>query len=165
MTLQMLAQIPLLGVTGWQLARAMPVRWQNAIDRWNHQGITGLVLVSLMGLIWALPKAMDAALDDSFVMLAKFLSVPLLIGLPLALSWPKMGFVVRGVFLSEIVASCFRMGWLYLISPIRLCNNYLLDDQQRLGKYLVAIGVAIMLILAWKLMWGRINIEIGRAHV
>src|SRR3546814_17972021 len=77
-TVQILAQISLLGVTGWQLARAMPVRWQNAIDRWNHQGITGLVLVSLMGLIWALPKAMDAALDDSFVMLAKFLIVPLL---------------------------------------------------------------------------------------
>src|SRR3546814_15442605 len=103
MTLQMLAQIPLLGVTGWQLARAMPVRWQNAIDRWNHQGITGLVLVSLMGLIWALPKAMDAALDDSFVMLTKFISVPMLLGLPLALSWPERGFCVRCGFFMRMV--------------------------------------------------------------
>src|SRR3546814_14933655 len=102
---------------------------------------------------------MAGALDDIFVFLAYCLSVRLLIGLALALRWPKMVFFLRGVFLSEIVASCFRMGWLYLISPIRLCNNYLLDDQQRLGKYLVAIGVAIMLILAWKLMWGRINID------
>jgi hypothetical protein len=70
-----------------------------------------------------------------------------------------MGFVVRGVFLLELIASAFRLGWLYLVSPTRLCSNYLLSDQQQLGKYLFAIGIATCLVLAWKLMWGRIRVE------
>lgn len=159
MTLQMLVQIPSLALVGWLVARATPMPLRRMISAWNHRGITGLLLMSLAGLVWVLPRAMDAALDDPLVALAKFLSVPLLIGAPLSLSWSQMGFVVRGVFLSELVASCFRMGWLYLISPVRLCNNYLLDDQQRLGTYLLVTGAIIVLILAWKLMWGRMNID------
>ena len=122
----------------------------------------GLLLASLTGVVWMLPLALDAALDDSRVALAKFLSVPLLIGAPVALSWPRAGFVVRGVVLAELTATLFRLGWLYLISPLRLCSNYLLDDQQRLGKLLLAGGFAIVAVLAWKLMWGRI--DTGRTH-
>lgn len=159
MTLQMLVQIPLLTLAGWLLAGVAPVSLRSTVAAWNHRGISGLVLVSLVSLVWVLPRMMDASLDDPLVTLAKFLSVPLLMGAPLSLSWARMGFVVRGVFLSEVVASCFRMGWLYLISPMRLCSNYLLDDQQRLGEYLLVIGAIIVLVLVWKLMWGRINIE------
>ena len=83
--------------------------------------------------------------------------MPLLIGAPIALSWPRAGFVVRGVVLLELIATVFRLGWLYLISPVRLCSNYLLDDQQRLGKLLLAVGFSIVLILVWKLMWGHID--------
>jgi hypothetical protein len=102
---------------------------------------------------------LDAALDEPSVALAKFLSVPLLIGMPLALSWPQSGFVVRGVFLSEVTATCFRLGWLYRVSPQRLCANYLLADQQTLGKAFFVIGSAIVLLLAWKLLWARIEVH------
>ena len=67
--------------------------------------------------------------------------------------------MVRGVWLVEIVAMAFRLGWLYMVSPVRLCSNYLLSDQQQLGKIMLAIGVAICLLLAWKLMWGHIGRE------
>ena len=30
---------------------------------------------------------------------------------------------------------------------------------QRLGEYLLGVGAALCLVLAWKLMWGRIRIE------
>jgi hypothetical protein len=66
-----------------------------------------------------------------------------------------MSFIVRGVFLLECVATFFRLGWLYLIWPERLCNLYLLDDQQRLGQFLLLIGAALFLGIAWKLVWGR----------
>lgn len=155
----MLIQIPLLGLAGWLLAQGTPVRLRRAIAGWNHRGISGLVLATLAGLFWMLPRMMDASLDEPIITLAKFLSVPLLIGAPIALSWPRMGFVVRGVFLIELIATCFRMGWLYLVSPVRLCSNYLLNDQQRLGEYLLMIGAAIILLLAWKLMWGHINAD------
>lgn len=157
MILQMLVQIPLLALAGWSLARATPDWLDRRLVDWNHCGISGLLLASLAGMVWMLPLAMDAALDDPRFTLAKFLSVPLLIGAPVALSWPRAGFVVRGVVLLELTATAFRLGWLYLISPVRLCSNYLLDDQQRLGKILLALGLAMVLLLAWKLMWGHID--------
>ena len=86
-----------------------------------------------------------------------YVSVPLLIGPPFALAWPRMSFIVRGVFLLECIATFFRLGWLYLIWPERLCNNYLLDDQQRLGQYMLLIGAALFLGLAGKLIWGRFD--------
>jgi hypothetical protein len=88
---------------------------------------------------------------------AKYLTLPRLIGMPFALGWPRMGFIVRGVFLLELIATFFRLGWLYLISPERLCNNYLLDDQQRLGRYMLLIGAALFLGVAVKLLWGRFD--------
>lgn len=153
----MLVQMPLLALTGGWLAQARPGWLDRRLAPWNHQGISGLLLASLTGVVWMLPLALDAALDDPRVTLAKFLSLPLLIGAPVALSWPRAGFVVRGVVLLELTATAFRLGWLYLISPVRLCSNYLLDDQERLGRLLLAVGLAVVLLLAWKLMWGRIN--------
>ncbi|MGH8148011.1 MAG: hypothetical protein ACREPY_16980 [Rhodanobacteraceae bacterium] len=161
MTLQMLVQIPLLGLGGWMLASGTPKWLERRLARWNHRGISGLLLASLTGMVWMLPLAMDAALDDPRFAVAKFLSVPLLIGAPVALSWPRAGFVVRGVFLAEVTATALRLGWLYLISPVRLCSNYLLGDQQLLGKLLLAVGFAIVVVIGWKLMWG--HVDTGRA--
>ncbi|MGH8235335.1 MAG: hypothetical protein ACREPU_14240 [Rhodanobacteraceae bacterium] len=159
MTVQMLVQIPLLGLAGWLLARAAPEWLQRWLARWNHRGISGLLLASVTGMVWMLPLAMDAALDDPRFAVAKFLSVPLLIGVPVALSCSRAGFVVRGMFLAELVATAMRLGWLYMISPVRLCSNYLLGDQQLLGKVLLAVGFAIIGVIAWKLMWGHVDIE------
>jgi len=157
MTSQMLVQIPLLALAGAWLAKGLPPSVERYLAGWNRQGISGLLLASITAMVWMLPLMLDAALSDPRVTLAKFLSVPLLIGAPVALSWPRAGFVVRGVVLLEVTATAFRLGWLYLISPERLCANYLLDDQMRLGRLLVAIGVAIVVVLAFNLMWGRFD--------
>lgn len=159
MTSQMLVQIPLLAACGWALRDRIPPRASAWLGRWNRGGISGILLVSLTAMVWMLPRAMDAALAVPWVEAAKFLGVPLLMGLPLALSWPRMGFVVRGVFLLEAVATAFRLGWLYLVSPDRLCSNYLLGDQQLLGKIMLAIGAAAALVLAWNLVWGHIDAD------
>ncbi|HET8941810.1 MAG TPA: hypothetical protein VFN13_07475 [Rudaea sp.] len=159
MTLQMLVQIPLLGLSGWWLAASHTDRFDNVLTRWNRSGISGLLLASLASIIWMLPRALDASLTIPWIEVAKFAGVPLLIGVPAAISWPRAGFVVRGVLLIEIVAMAFRLGWLYLDSPVRLCSNYLISDQQQLGKSMLAIGVAISLLLAGKLLWGRIDTD------
>ena len=155
----MLVQSPLLAMAGWWLASFLTRPAVDALSWWNRSGITGIVLASLAAVIWMLPRMLDAALENPWVALAKFTSVPLFLGMPLAISWPRAGFVVRGVWLVEIVAMAFRLGWLYMVSPVRLCSNYLLSDQQQLGKIMLAIGVAICLLLAWKLMWGHIGRE------
>lgn len=158
MTLQMLVQIPLLALAGWWLASLLPRKTAVAMLAWNRGGVSGLLLASLAAMVWMLPRMLDAALEDPWIETAKFASVPLLLGVPLALSWPRAGFVVRGVFLAEVIATAFRLGWLYRISPVRLCSNYLLDDQQRLGGLLLAVGAALCVAVAWQLVWGRVRI-------
>lgn len=157
MTLQMLIQMPLLVIAGWWLCRFLPPRFDRSQARWNRSGITGLVLASLTAMVWMLPRSMDAALEVPWVEAAKFISLPVFIGLPLALSWPRAGFVVRGVFLAEVIATTFRVGWLYLQAPQRLCSNYLLGDQQWLGKILLTVGMAIIIILVGKVLCGHID--------
>ena len=159
MTAQMLVQIPLLVVAGWLISSVVPRHLDAALARWNGAGIAGALLASVTGAIWMLPRTLDASVDDAWLATAKFTSIPLLIGVPLALSWPLMTFVVRGVFLLELTASAFRMGWLYLVSPVRLCSNYLMSDQQRLGRLLLVLGAALCLLLAWKLIWGRVRVD------
>lgn len=157
MTAQMLVQIPLLVVVGLLLSQGVPARLNAALAGWDHRGISGLVLATLATAVWMLPRSLDAAITEPSIAVAKHLSIPLLIGLPFALSWPRMGFIVRGVFLLELIATFFRMGWLYLIWPDRLCNNYLLGDQQRLGRYMVLIGAMLLLWVAGKLLWGSMD--------
>ena len=157
MTAQMLLQLPLLVGIGGLLAPALSARVWASIARWNHLGITGLVLASVASAFWMLPRMLDASVTEPLFAAAKYFSVPLLIGLPLALSWPCTGFIVRGVFLLELVATFFRLGWLYLISPERLCQLYRLDDQQRLGQSMLAIGAVLLLLIAAKLLWGRFD--------
>jgi len=158
MSAQMLVQLPLLAGAGYLLGLALPARATASLASWNHRGVTGFVLASLVSAYWMLPRLLDASVTEPAIAAAKFLSVPLLVGLPLAQSWPRSGFVVRGVFLLELIASLFRLGWLYLVSPLRLCNNYLLDDQQRLGQILIALGAILLLWIAWKLVWGRFDL-------
>lgn len=158
MARHMLVQIPLLAGAGWLMAGAIPHRAVAGIARWDAGGISAFLLASMTGLVWMLPRALDAAVGDPAAAAAKFVSVPLLIGMSLALGWPRMGFVVRGVLLFEAIATAFRLGWLYLVSPQRLCSNYLLGDQQQVGRLLLAIGGAAGLALAWKLLWGRVEV-------
>lgn len=157
MTTQMLLQLPLLVGVGALLARALPARALQMAGAWNDRGIAGLVLASVASAYWMLPRTLDASVNEPLLAAAKLLSVPLLIGLPFALGWPRMSFIIRGVFLLEFIATFFRLGWLYLIWPARLCNNYLLDDQQRLGEYMLLIGAALFLAVAGKLLWGRFD--------
>lgn len=159
MTLHMLVQIPLLGLAGWCLPPLLPHKAARWLADWNANGISGLILASLATMVWMVPLALDAALDVSWVALAKFIGVPLLIGLPLGLSWPRASFVVRGIFLLEVIATTFRLGWLYLASPQRLCSNYLLGDQQQLGRILLVIGMVAFLLMAGKLLGGHFNVD------
>jgi hypothetical protein len=47
---------------------------------------------------------------------------------------------------------------------VRLGSNVLVGDQLQLGKIMIAIGVAIVLLLAGWLLWGRIDIEGVKGH-
>lgn len=159
MAAHMLVQLPLLAWCGWWLAQAIPPRVSRALAPWNRSGITGLLLASITGLFWMLPLALDRAIESPWFELGKFLSVPLLIGAAVALSWSRAGFVVRGLVLAETIAMAFRIGWLYLAAETALCANYLLGEQQLVGKLLLAAGALILLGLAWKLVLGHVDVR------
>ncbi len=155
MALHMLVQIPLLVLAGILSGMAIPVHVKKRLfNTWNMHGITGLLLASVTMTMWMLPVALDAALDQPVVTTAKFLSLPLLLGLPCALSWPRAGFIVRGVFVVELIALLFRTGWLYLASPTRLCTNYLLDAQQTTGEGIITAGGVVLVLGIARLLWG-----------
>ena len=147
----MLLQFPLWMLAGALLAAALPPRLRRAIASCNAHGITGLVWVGVLLSVLMVPRVLDLALRDMGVELAKCTAL-LLAGVLLRLSWRPAGLVLQSFFLGMLLPMTIVVGQLYIDSPLRLCNAYLLDDQQRLGQGLLALGIALCVLLGCKLM-------------
>jgi hypothetical protein len=142
MTGQMLIQIPLLVVAGYWLGRYLAVSFPG-LHSWLG-GIPGLLIVVFTMLFWMLPRSLDATLDSSTMESAKYLTLPLLAGVPLGVGWSRLGFIAKGLVWTHLISMVFIMSWLYTASPIRVCNRYLLDSQQTAGRILFGVGIAIL---------------------
>ena len=150
-----LVQIPLLIALGFWLGRAGD-KWIEPWQRsWNGGGIAGVLSASFTIAFWMLPRWLDASISEPAVAAAKYLSLPLLAGLPLALSWPRLHPIARAVVKIELIAMLVRLGWLYLISPDRLCNNYLLAEQIILGQAFLLLAAALSLFWLAPAFFGR----------
>lgn len=147
MALHMAVQMPLLIALGLLLAAAVrrrEPRWLAAAD-WL--GIPGIVAVVLATSFWMLPRAMDQAVADPRIDFVKFLSLPLLVGLPLGLSWRRMPPLGRAFIWANFIPKLGAIGGLYLAAPTRLCAYYRLDQQELAGWTLIAVAVALG--MAW----------------
>ncbi|WP_243020876.1 hypothetical protein [Simplicispira sedimenti] len=142
----MVLQFPLLMAAGALLAAALPPRARGAVARWNAHGIAGLVLVACVLAVLMVPRVLDLALRDGTIEAAKGAAL-VLAGAALRLSWRAAGLVVQGFFLGNMLPMTAVVGQLYIDAPLRLCNAYLLDDQARLGQWLIAL--AVLLALGW----------------
>ncbi len=142
----MVLQFPLLMAAGALLAGALPPRAHGAAARWNAHGIAGLVLVAGVLAVLMVPRVLDLALREPAIEAAKVAAL-VLAGAALRLSWRAAGLVVQGFFLGNMLPMTAVVGQLYIDAPLRLCNAYLLDDQARLGQWL--IGLAVLLALGW----------------
>jgi hypothetical protein len=132
----------------------------NFLDTVNQGGIAGIVLVSFSAAFWMIPRWLDASLDQPVVATMKYFSLICLIGIPIAWSWDKLHSIARGLVKIEFLSMLLRLGWLYLISPIRLCNSYLLADQFYLawGMLITAFALAITWVIPvffgpWESIW------------
>jgi len=143
----MLVQIPLLAGAGVLGAFALPPRLKRRLDACNARGLPFTLLASLVSTYWMLPRALDAALTEPWMEVAKFVSLPLLVGLPLALSWRRLGTIGQGFVAANFVSMVSVVGWLYIVAPARVCNNYLVDQQTVTGWLLVAVSG--LLFLGW----------------
>jgi len=148
-------QVSLLIVVGHRLGHAL-LEYRPELTLVARRYRWALMLVTLVTLtVWMLPRLLDLAVESPVVDLIKALSLVLCAGVPLAWAWPQLPAVGRGVIHLEALASLWRLGWLYLDSPTRLCVQYSLDDQQRLGHLLMGAGAAYALGLAWWTLRGQ----------
>lgn len=157
---QMLIQIPLLALTGYILGLGIKQLKPSVLSRYNSYGIPGLLIVTFASTYWLLPRSLDAPLNSAIFEVMKFATVPLLIGLPLALSWERLHFNVKGFVWANVISMNFVMGWLYDNPSIRLCNNYLTEQQLQLGRVLMTSSVLLLLFFLGKFFFiGSKNIH------
>ena len=133
-----LVQLPLLGVSGYWLApRSTPAH----ADRF---ALSALLVAVFAGAIWMLPRMLDAALAEPTARALKLTSIPLLIGVPLGWSWPRLSGLVRAFVGANLISMLLTLGWLYKAAPVRVCNYYVLSEQDQVGTaYLVLAALLV----------------------
>jgi len=109
-----------------------------------------------------IPRLLDLALTDARMALAKALAL-LLCGAALRVSWRPAGFLVQRFFLGNVLPMTAAVGQPYQDSPLRLCNAYLLDDQVRLGQWLVALAILAAAVWFTRLVLALLRREAAAA--
>jgi len=151
MTLHMTVLLPGLALAGYLCGIGARTLVATVSQRWNAAGVPGLIAALFTAAFWMLPRALDESLRNPGMEIGKLTSIPLLVGLLLAISWPALGPICRGVLKVHMISMIAALGWLYSVAPVRLCTSYLQSDQEQLG--LVLCVLAGVVALAWALPW------------
>jgi hypothetical protein len=146
MVTHMLVQIPLLVLAGWLFAVSLRPALDASIDRLDRSGIALALVALFASSYWMLPRALDAALADPWVEVSKFLTLPLLVGVPARLCAPRLSPLAAGFIVANLLSMWAAAGWMYRAFPARLCNYYLIDQQVLAGTLLVWLSVALAVI-------------------
>lgn len=154
MVFHLLIQLPVLVFMGWLAGELAPKALHKRMEPYNHHGITGVILITVLGLFWMLPSALDAALESNSYALAKVASM-LLIGISWSFTRRCIHPLVKGVFLLELWAMLGRFGYLFKVSPDRLCTNYLLGEQQLVGHILLMLSITIGTLWVIHVLFGN----------
>ena len=117
-----LAQMPLLALSGWLVGTAFAPRLNKIVERWNRGGIAGLTLVIFTILYWMLPRSIDRAVQDGGYELIKFMWLPCA-GVALAISFERAHPLVAGALKANLMSMLAVLAWLYTATPVRLCNR------------------------------------------
>ena len=145
MVIHMHMQMPLLIIVGMLFTPFLKERFPSFFEKWNENGIPGILLFFILLSYWMIPRAMDDALTSLPVEVFKFISLPFLAGVPLRDSWRKLTPLVKKVLYVLLVLEFGILGWLYIFSDTQLCNNYVIAEQQALGWTFVIFAVCIFI--------------------
>ena len=163
MPAHVLIEIPLLIIIGMIIAKVFEKPLNHFFSSINRGGIFGILLTTVFLAFWMIPRWLDASINYESVAWSKYLTLPLFVGIPLACSWNLLHPIARGVVKIEFLSMLLRLGWLYIISPDRLCNNYLINDQELLGKGFLIIGFIVSITWLIPVFFGNvIEDEISR---
>lgn len=149
----MLIQLPLLVVCGVWIADYILERITFRIEL--HFALPLLLIALITSMFWMLPRFLDASLEDHNYFLLKFTSLPLLVGVPFTFGWRNVGPIAKSFVMANLISMLVVLAWLYIEAPVRLCNYYLINEQQDVGKALIYIVAGISLYWVLKLFIGR----------
>ncbi|WP_163971998.1 hypothetical protein [Oceanobacillus halotolerans] len=147
MIIHMHMQMPLLVITGALMAPFFQKKFPAFFAKFNTNGIPGILLFMIIMFYWTIPRTMDDALTMPLVEIFKFISLPFLAGVPLRDSWNKLSTVWKNVTFIIFFIQFTGMGILYIVSPVQLCNNYLVMEQVTLGWGFITMAAAILIYL------------------
>ncbi len=143
-----LVQLPLLALAG----ALLPLRLGQG--EWNRGGWATLLMAIFAIAFWMLPRSIDAALADPAFEAAKFVTLPLAVGLMLRIGWARAHPLLRGVLKAQALSMLGVMAFLYTHAPVRLCNAYLIEDQARLGCGFLFVALGLVAVWAVPLFAG-----------
>lgn len=145
MFLHMLVQLPLLIFSGWLMGKEILKKFSSFFDKWNANGVPGIIMVLCITTYWMLPRALDDALTVWYVELFKFISLPFLGGLLFRESWNKLQTIGKSFVYLNYLPMFGLMAWLYMDLPIQLCNNYLEYEQKSVGWGFLVLTMSMVL--------------------
>lgn len=149
MAMHMHMQMPMLVIAGMLMARFLQNRFPSFFEKWNINGVPGILLFVIIMVYWMLPRTMDEALTTNTVELFKFFSLPFLAGVPLRDSWKKLSSLGKNVVIIFFTITYIGLGWLYIWSPVQLCNNYLVIEQVTLGWAFLTTAIGLVVYLGY----------------
>ncbi len=141
-----LVQLPLLALAGALGAHAHIDQRRQSRWPWTQGGLPLILLAIFTTAFWMLPRSIDGALVDPSMELLKFVTVPGMIGAPLWIGWRRAHPLLRGFLKAQALSMLAVMAFLYTHAPIRICNAYLVADQERLGLgfLIAAVSCAVL---------------------
>ncbi|EME69531.1 transmembrane protein [Paramagnetospirillum caucaseum] len=164
MARHMLVQIPLLALCGW-LCAPSPATGRNLAGAWDRHGIVGILTANLVAAYWMLPRTLDNTIASAAFEAAKFISLPLLVGVPLRRCWSRLPMLGQGFVVANAVSMLGIVGWLYLAAPVRVCVYYLVDQQEVVGRALLYLAGAITLAVLVRAFVGTAQSSVPFHHM
>lgn len=149
MVIHMHMQMTALVIAGFFMARFLQTRFPGFFDKWNRNGAPGIMLFVIIMVYWMLPRSMDEALTSQTVEAFKFISLPFLAGIGLRDSWKKLMPIGKNSIIIGFTIVFLGLGWLYIWSPVQLCNNYLVMEQIALGWAFLTTAICMVIYLAY----------------
>jgi hypothetical protein len=137
-----LVQLPLLICVGYILVEGKYLK----TGEWNKGGYASLLIAIFTIAFWMLPRSIDAAISSGTMELLKFLTVPLLIGVPLKLGWHRAHPILKGFLKAQAISMLGVAAFIYIHAPIRICNSYLENAQQDLGYGFLYTAIALAVV-------------------
>lgn len=147
---QMIVQLPLLVLAGFFIGEAIKTKISVENNNSKLNGVAGILLALFTITYWMLPRAVDASLNDVVFGILKYSTLPLLAGIPISLCWKRLCPLWKSFIWANNISMFGVYGWLYIISPVRLCNNYLLGQQVLLGQIFLLITALIILYFIFR---------------